>query len=316
MDSDVKAAGGAALSPRAGIAMLTLQVRATLQEAATMEAQYVPIDHVAARQQLLEKLAPLIEERERAFDAELIAARQEAASVIAEARDNAAVISAQRIAAREAERAEAERLEAERLEAERLEAERAEAERLEAERLEAERLEAERLDAERLEAERLEAERLLAIAAVVTAVEPDLGEVDGADGASEVEPPRVDAPMLHIEPPFDDLPDFDSAPEPEPLTTVASLRPSEVLAPASSPAPINVTIDADAFARVFATVFASLVEQRALEMPSPRYMSPMLEAPAPQQPKQGFWSQARHPDVLLMGVATAIVLVVLAAWLV
>ena len=293
MDSDVKAASGSALSPRAGIAMLTLQVRATLQEAATMEAQYVPIDHVAARQQLLEKLAPLIDERERAFDAELVAARQEAASIIAEARDNAAIITAQRIAAREAERAEAERVEAE-------------------------RVEAERLDAERVVAQRLEAERLAALAALAAAAAADIDGADDTDLTPAFESTTVDAPMLHIEPPFDDLPDFDEPndTEPRPSAVATGLKPVEVLAPSSSPAPINVTIDADAFARVFATVFASLVEQRALDHPPTMYMRPMLESPAPVQTKQGFWSQARHPDVLLMGLATAIVLVVLAAWLV
>lgn len=288
MDSDVKAASGSALSPRAGIAMLTLQVRATLQEAATMEAQYVPIDHVAARQQLLEKLAPLIDERERAFDAELVAARQEASSIIAEARDNAAIITAQRIAAREAERAEAERVEAERLEA------------------------------ERLEAERVEAERVAALAALAVAAAPAIDRADDTDLTPVLESTNVDAPMLRIEPPFDDLPDFDEPndTEPRPSAVATGLKPVEVLAPSSSPAPINVTIDADAFARVFATVFASLVEQRALDHPPTMYMRPMLESPAPVQTKQGFWSQARHPDVLLMGLATAIVLVVLAAWLV
>ena len=37
---------------------------------------------------------------------------------------------------------------------------------------------------------------------------------------------------------------------------------------------------------------------------------------APAVPvKSGFWANARHLDVLLLGLTTAIVLVVLAAWL-
>jgi hypothetical protein len=42
----------------------------------------------------------------------------------------------------------------------------------------------------------------------------------------------------------------------------------------------------------------------------PMVMSQVVE------PKPSFWSNARHLDVLLLGIATAIVLVVLAAWLV
>jgi hypothetical protein len=104
------------------------------------------------------------------------------------------------------------------------------------------------------------------------------------------------------------------------LTNVAAPHASpSSLVLSNSPAPINVTIDADAFARVFATVFASLIEHRLVDQPAPQmYLRPIMDAPAlvPVQPKQGFWSQARHPDVLLMGLATVIVLVVLAAWLV
>jgi hypothetical protein len=38
--------------------------------------------------------------------------------------------------------------------------------------------------------------------------------------------------------------------------------------------------------------------------------------PPMQQPqKQGFWSHARHPDVVLLGIATIIVLVIMVAWL-
>ena len=41
---------------------------------------------------------------------------------------------------------------------------------------------------------------------------------------------------------------------------------------------------------------------------------PLLSAGAAA--KEGFWSHARHPDVILLGIATVIVLVVLVAWLV
>jgi hypothetical protein len=179
-----------------------------------------------------------------------------------------------------------------------------EVERLAAEAAEAERVEAERLEAERAAAARLEVARI-ALAAKALTGSPALTE-------PEVEP--IVASVF--------------APVTEPVDTDEVLQPSQVLSPqtppapaalavvASNQAPINVTIDADAFARVFATVFASLIEHRLVDQPTQMYMRPMMEAPAPVQPKQGFWSHARHPDVLLMGIATIIVLVVLAAWLV
>ena len=289
MDSDLKAAGNPDLSPRAGIAMLTLQIRATAQEAGALEAQYTPIDHEAARQQLRDRLNPLIEERERAFVAELESVRVETERTLGAARREAADIVAERLARQEAER---------------IAAEAAEAERLAAEAAEAQRLEDERLEAERAAAERLEVARVALAANVLTETEV-LDEPE-----AEYAPTSVFAPIVE-------------AAEPTEV-----LQPSQVLSPqtppapaalpvlASSQAPINVTIDADAFARVFATVFASLIEHRLVDQPTQMYMRPMMEAPAPVQPKQGFWSHARHPDVLLMGLATIIVLVVLAAWLV
>jgi chemosensory pili system protein ChpA (sensor histidine kinase/response regulator) len=318
MDSDLKPAGNADLSPRAGIAMMTLQIRAITQEAATIEAQYTPIDHEAARQQLRDRLNPLIEQRERGFVEELEAVRSETERTLGAARSEAADIVAERharladeqaAAAEEAARLEAERAEAERLEAERLAAEAAEAERLEVERLAAEAAEAERLEAERREAERAAAERLevarLALAANAVAA-PTIAAEPSTEVAAEPMAQFIAEPIV---------PNEVFAPAPG-LTPQNAPAPATLPVLASNQAPVNVTIDADAFARVFATVFASLIEHRLVDQPTQMYMRPMMEAPAPAPAKQGFWSQARHPDVLLMGLATAIVLVVLAAWLV
>jgi hypothetical protein len=309
MDSDLKPMG-ADLSPRAGIAMLTLQLRATLQEASSVEAQFVPIDHEVARQQLREKLAPLLEDRMTGFAEELAVARAAAAETVRAAHDEAARILSQR--------AEAARVEAERLQAE----------RVRAEQMEVERLAAEQLEVERLAAEQLEFERLAAAAAIVT--EPEALALPDVVTEPEVlaEPEVVAEPEVLAEP---EVVAAREAPEELPPTEVmpntAAMSLTNVAAPhaspsslvlSNSPAPINVTIDADAFARVFATVFASLIEHRLVDQPTQMYLRPMMEAPVaiPVQPKQGFWSQARHPDVLLMGLATVIVLVVLAAWLV
>ncbi|MEI6497822.1 MAG: hypothetical protein WCO88_14255, partial [Actinomycetota bacterium] len=83
----------------------------------------------------------------------------------------------------------------------------------------------------------------------------------------------------------------------------------------------NIVLDAEAFARVFATVLA---EARAGQPTvPPEYLAALqaqarLVAPAapPAPVKKGFWANAKHLDVLLLGLGAAIVLGILAAWLV
>lgn len=75
----------------------------------------------------------------------------------------------------------------------------------------------------------------------------------------------------------------------------------------------NIVIDAEAFARVFATTIAALMQDRPPVVVHSA-VAPVV-APAPEPVKQSFWSNARHADVLLMGLATVIVITVLAAWL-
>jgi hypothetical protein len=82
--------------------------------------------------------------------------------------------------------------------------------------------------------------------------------------------------------------------------------------------PISAVIDAHAFATVFATVFATLLDGR-FAMPAGGAPGTFAVGPSPAPPpspaKRSFWSHARHPDVLLLGFATVIVLVVLFAWM-
>jgi hypothetical protein len=52
------------------------------------------------------------------------------------------------------------------------------------------------------------------------------------------------------------------------------------------------------------------------QMALPQYIPQYVQMAAPVPAKASFLSQARHPDVLLMGLAAAITIVVLAAWLV
>ena len=253
MSSETHPSMSPALSPRAGIAMLTLQLRATTQEAEALEQQFVEIDHESAKRELRARLEPLIAERTRSFTAAIEEAKAEAAEVLAAAEREAEAIRAERLAAAE-------------------------------------------------EAERLAAAELAASIDDEPAWQP------------EIDPVAVEAPAA-----IDDTEVVHAAevlpPLERPAPTVASPF-ARTSAPLPPPQQINVSIDADAFAKVFATVFAAIVEQRLQHVPPAPYL-PYAIAPAapPASAKQGFWRHARHPDVLLLGLATAIVLVVLAAWL-
>ena len=99
----------------------------------------------------------------------------------------------------------------------------------------------------------------------------------------------------------------------------------------------SVVLDPEAFAQMLATVVATAIaavledranfappqpyqmaqpQQMALPQYIPQYVQMAAPMAAPVPAKASFLSQARHPDVLLMGLAAAITIVVLAAWLV
>lgn len=73
------------LSPRAAIALLTLQLRSTVQEAVEAEAAVDAIDVDGALWQLRSRLTPLIDDRRRALDEEVAQERARAAEAIAAA---------------------------------------------------------------------------------------------------------------------------------------------------------------------------------------------------------------------------------------
>ncbi len=126
------------------------------------------------------------------------------------------------------------------------------------------------------------------------------------DTIVEFAPELTEEPVLAA----DDEPVVRSVFEPVPQMPIV---PPAQLAPQL---PVNVVIDAEAFARVFATVIASALEERpAVWAPTTQMFSPLPIAP-PAPVKQSFWSHAKHVDVLLLSAAMVIVLVVLAAWLV
>jgi hypothetical protein len=283
------------LSPRAGIAMLTLQLRSTLQEADRLEGTDHTVDEAAARRQLRDRLDPLLAERQRQYQEALAVARAEAQQQVAAARAEAE---------RRAESAQwrpAPVVEAPVVEAAPVEAAPVVEVPVEA---------APVVEAPVAEAPVVEVPVVEAPVVVAPLIEAPVAAPPAAE-APVVELPVVEAPVVE--------------PVLEPMVIAAPQVPAVVEArPAAQE--IKVSIDADAFARVFATVFATLVEQRNVAQPMGQPYAPgayvqnpaMMYTPAPQAPveRQSFWSHARHPDVLLMSLATAIVMVVVVAWLV
>ena len=268
---------GAAVGGRAQ--MLQMQLKAALRDAEEAEkaAELPSIEE--AREQLAGRLAPLMAERRRALDAHLAEVRAAAQTQVEQARAEAeqVVAEAERVAAEEAARVEAERVAAE--------------------------------------------DRELPVigAAAARAV------IDGANPDAEMEPVVDAAPVADRAEPVDESEPVVRVPVPVPpvldatddiwrnVPPVAPQR-EAALPVAVAPAPAQVVVDAEAFARVFATVLAEVLSQRGFTQAQQPVMHPEYHRPAPQ--RQSFWSQARHLDVLLLGVSTLIVVVVLAAWIV
>lgn len=330
------------LSPRANVAMLTLQLRAALQEAAAAEAEADSIDRDAALRQLQQRLQPLVDERRRALDQELTAVREEAAARIAAAQREAEAIRAATpspppppppppaptslvepppppvalvppspVALVPPSPAETETVEAD---VETVDDPRVVAlgdgvdmewSRPEAEIVEPEADERRVPDLDEPELDEPEAD------------DPDLDESRDDDDVEGVETtPLGDGVAVEWGMPDSTtrsgpstwagpLPD-DPVPVDEAPTTVLPAVRAEEPRPERS---TTVVIDAESFARAFAAAIAPVLEQRAQAAP-PTYR--IVQA-APK--KKGFWAHAWHADVLLAVVAMAIVLVVLFAWM-
>lgn len=271
----VATAATTSLPPRAAIALLTLQVRAAVQEAESAEAAESGTDNDAAREQLRARLEPLMAERRQALDAALAQARSDASASVAEAHRSASEIIAAASAA-------------------------------------------------------IVAPSAPVVAAVAAAahgdaiddeIEPTVAPAPAAEDIVDIVAlaEQLVAPLEEIKLPQGTVivPVSAFPPPPPPLSALAPLP--NPTAATMTLASVNLVIDAEAFAKVFATVFATLLDERLSTWSAgqhaarPMYVPVQAITPAPV--KQSFWSHARHPDVLLMGAAMVIVLVVLAAWL-
>jgi hypothetical protein len=277
-----------AMSPRAGVALLTLQLRSTLQAAVDAEAEVASLDADAALWQLRSKLGPLIEDRCRALDEDLRLERDRADAAVATARDQAAAMIAD--AQARLDEAVAER------------ASRAEAAKRAAAML------AERQAASSATMPPPVADDGAAVAPSL--FDDPLTDWTGGDPTlvSTFPPP---APTPLPAPPWLDaaleVPTVMSQPP------VARLDESGAVPQQALSQPLHVVLDADSFARAFAVAMAPLIEARQHEPRQPMYPPgyvPMQRAPE----KKSFWAHAWHPDVLLSGLAMVIVVIVLIAW--
>ena len=250
MADEIMSNGAAVLSPRAAVALMTLQLRTLNQQFVALAPDAADADYLAARDQLRAKLEPLVSARRRELDLELDAEREQGEALIAQAR---------------------------------LEAAEAEARNRVVEVIE--------LPVERV-AEPVVVESVVEVIDVVEVV------TDAPSALSDGPSPQLEA------------------------------RPV---------AANSVVLDPEAFAQMLATVVATAIaavledranfappqphlmaqpHQMALPQYIPQYVQMAAPMAAPVPAKASFWSQARHPDVLLMGLAAAITIVVLAAWLV
>jgi len=203
----------------------------------------------------------------------------------------------------------------------------------------------------------------------VVAVVPPAPVMPADAPAADVIGPPIDSPANWITP-AEGIPVTPVEPVAQPIVADpaidnvwASSRPAAaadaaqaVPVPGDVPPPVpaaSVLIDAEAFARVFASMIAQVIDERdrrpapptqppvqPIVQPSyvqapymqpqamqqqamqpqmqPQMMHPQMMQPQmmPVQPaKQGFWATARHLDVMLLGTTMVIALVILAAWL-
>ena len=250
MADEIMSNGAAVLSPRAAVALMTLQLRTLNQQFVALAPDAADADYLAARDRLRAKLEPLVSARRRELDLELDAEREQGEALIAQAR------------------------------------------------LEAAEAEARNRVVEVIE---LPVERV----AEPVVVEPVVEVIDVVEVVTDAPSALSDGPSPQLE-----------------------ARPI---------AANSVVLDPEAFAQMLATVVATAIaavledranfappqphlmaqpHQMALPQYIPQYVQMAAPMAAPVPAKASFWSQARHPDVLLMGLAAAITIVVLAAWLV
>jgi|GEM_PF-6069840 len=330
MPTDLVATHSPSLSPRASIALLTLQLRTALQEAAAAEAEEADIDQNLAVGQLRAQLASLAEERRFSLDGTLAVVRAEAAAAIGAAGSEAAAIVAAAVTASPAvlppptgigqtEMSRplpppsidlAARVEIAQLNL-RLRESLEEAADAEAEAAALDRDEPHAQFSARLQPLIEERRRLLAVelaeaqaeaAAAVAAARHEASTIVAEATPSDSQTDRRDVEVVSIAP--------RTLPMPMPMTTALAQWREQ---PAVLPPPNSIVVDTNALAQIIAGVVATLLDER---LPTWRDGGSAVSAGNPSIERRSYLAGARLLDVLLVGLAMAIVLVILAAWLV
>lgn len=283
------------------VALLKLQLRAALREAAEAEAAEAAIDIDAAVAELRGRLEPLFDERRASLAESLAGEHRRAEAAVAAARRAAAVMLAQAAAAPVdvPVAAPAAPLDVPIVEP---------------------------LDvpvaAPAAPVEVPVVEPLDVPVVEPVAVQVDVPIVEPVDVPVDV--PLAAEPVVEPLPPLADIFDLPLIPEVDPGTN-DEIRWAAQLPPPAAGGGTNLVIDAEGFARLLASMVAGLVDERLRAggmAPTPQYQPqpyqyglPVAPAPAAPVEKRSFWKHAWHADVVLLGISTVIVLVVLAAWL-
>lgn len=269
----------AGLPPRAALAMLTLKLRAAEQEAIAAEAEEAALDHEAARRDLRARLDAMIEERRQFHASAYATARATLAAEVDAARRVAEVD-----AARRATEASAQTV--------------------------------------------LDPLRLIDDAPGLDLAAPTVSAASAAMPSDPWSAAEVSAPLIHPSAEATDprihqptTPTPGTAPAPataaggpaaaSPATVVLTTGTGD----ASSGQPVSIVLDAEVLGKVFAKVFSAMLDERleawartGVSVPTaPRAL------PAANTTRRAL-RHLRHPDVVLMGIASAIVIGVLVSW--
>ena len=354
MSVDVAPAGASMLSSRAEIARLKLQLRTAIHDAEHAEADLAAAGGSDEHDALRRKIAELMQQGRAGFDEALADARSHATAAIEAAHREASKLADTRAAeatvphpskpepfaslaastvppARSPRAAVA--LLALQLRAAVEEADAAEADEANAvlNAPVAREQVLERLD--RLMAGRraaLEAEVAQARADAEAAVSTARREADHARATASLPQPSAVSLSLALRLP---PPTLDSERELRPEAESLSVSDERADESAERPLPLppevppgvamvtvpsnHVLVDADTLARVFASVLGTMLDERLPAWSAGMAVHPMHGLHQAEQParKVSFWSHLKHPDVLLLGLAMVISIVVLVAWM-
>jgi hypothetical protein len=294
----------AALSPRASIAMLTLQLRAVQREADDAERAERVWDGDAAAAELRERLDPMVREQRRTFEVELWQARAAASARVEAVREE---LAARRAVEEAARREDADDRREPGTPDEALDVS----------------VEPELVDTP-VVPEIVEAELVDTPVVEPEIVEPDVGELDeppqsphvvggshddatgtrGTSGAAWSRPATEPAAPLTA----------------DGVRSIVDEAIERFAARHAAPQPSS-GMDPEAFSRAFASAFgaafSAMLDERVAALNAGPPVAPPWVRYAPSAPvevKKSFWTNMWHADVMLSVLAAVIVLVILIAW--